>query len=148
MLVHKILGFTAVVAFTGSPASGDGLWLAPRSAHTPRVAQADMSEALRGCISDSGELRKVRTSGTSDTTVMITCEGESAQILWEAVRFYSTESGVTESDYHTKHVSRFFGVLHTSSQCVRTFQDATGRATDNFVCYIALDLSGSIVKAM
>lgn len=100
------------------------------------------------CTPPKPTLSKRRVSGSSDSVVRITCDGEKAKALYEAVRSYAREGRPTETDTHARRMTRIFGDSPVPSQCYRVFETSNGQSVDVYFCSIGLDLNSSVVKAM
>lgn len=106
-----------------------------------QTALADLYSAIHNCAQESGGLKKMRIGGTSKTAVGLSCQGPTAQSLYESVRFYSNEGRPKQDDTGWVRATRFFGHQVPMSQCRHSIQTPDGRSTSTFGCKLKIDIT-------
>lgn len=112
-----------------------------------------LSNALKACIANavranSVNLRKIRDQTDGRIEISLSCFGEPARNLFEALRPYTTIEEWTNIRNERMQMRAFGRKMSDTSECNRTISDSTGAPANRFDCALVLDLDDSIVSGM
>lgn len=120
------------------------------SALISQSAHADVSRAVSACIAQSlqsGELlQSYRADSGTKKRVGFKCSGSVARYLYDSVQPYTEESGPYYDEANRTRYNRYFGTGVGYSACSRTIYDSAGSSTDQYHCWIDLDMDQEMMN--
>ena len=115
------------------------------------VVQSPLRTAIEDCLNEAVsdipmQLEKVHIDATADSLLVIRCDQQSAQRLFNAIAPYGKQKEPSKDQGGKTIIWR--SLADGWTVCGRTIYDASGASVDRYTCFFILDVGDKALAAM